>query len=65
MSQRSTQKGFFWSNNPFYQWCISAQNGEHAQLQAWKMELFQPLNVALQAVAEAMAQAVFICDVEK
>lgn len=29
MSQRSTRKGHFWSNNPFYQWYISAHNGEH------------------------------------
>lgn len=37
----------------------------HAQLQAWKAALLKPLNVALQAVAEAMAQAAFNCDVEK
>lgn len=37
----------------------------HAQLQTWKTAHLQPLNVTLQAVAEAMAQAVLICDVEK
>lgn len=37
----------------------------HAQLQAWKAALLKPLNVALQVVAEAMAQAAFNCDVEK
>lgn len=71
-SQRSAQKGLFCSfNNPFYQWCNPAQNGDHTTSykmlisDAWNTALLKPLNVALWLVAEAMAQAVSISDVEK
>lgn len=64
MSQRSTKKGSFWSNNPYYWWYISAWNGEHTcSAPSMENSTFAASECGSAGCAEAIA--VFICDVEK